>query len=104
MPGRIALASYWDTAAALINDGAISLELFNNSNGERVGVFAKCELLLGEIRPAYGPQFAASFAICTETSASVTNRRNYQSESWRDAPQVVTERKNHASHKTRYKR
>jgi hypothetical protein len=52
--------SYWDMAAALVNDGAISLELFNESNGEHVGVFAKCELLLGEIRAAYGPKFAAS--------------------------------------------
>ena len=54
------VVSYWDMAAALVNDGAISLELFNDSNGEHVGVFAKCELLLGEIRSAYGPKFAAS--------------------------------------------
>jgi hypothetical protein len=54
------VVTYWDMAAALVNDGAISLELFNDSNGEHVGVFAKCELLLGEIRSAYGPKFAAS--------------------------------------------
>ena len=53
--------SYWDMAAALVNNGAISLELFNDSNGEHIGVFAKFEPLLGEIRAAYGPQFAASF-------------------------------------------
>ena len=53
--------SYWDMAAALVNDGAISLELFNNSNGEHISVFSKIEPLLGEIRAAYGPQFAASF-------------------------------------------
>jgi len=54
------VATYWDMAAALVNDGAISMELFNNSNGEHIGVFAKCELLLGEIRSAYAPQFCAN--------------------------------------------
>jgi hypothetical protein len=53
--------SYWDMAAALVNNGAISLDLFNDSNGEHIGVFSKFEPLLGEIRAAYGPQFAASF-------------------------------------------
>ena len=52
--------TYWDMAAALVNDGAISLELFNDSNGEHIGVFAKYELLLGEIRSAYGPKFSAN--------------------------------------------
>jgi hypothetical protein len=52
--------TYWDMAAALVNNGAISLELFNDSNGEHIGVFSKIEPLLGEIRAAYGPQFAAN--------------------------------------------
>ena len=54
------VVTYWDMAAALVNNGAISLELFNDSNGEHIGVFSKIEPLLGEIRAAYGPQFAAS--------------------------------------------
>jgi hypothetical protein len=52
--------TYWDMAAALVNHGAISLEFFNDSNGEHIGVFAKYELLLGEIRSAYGPKFSAN--------------------------------------------
>ncbi len=60
--------SYWDMAAALVNDGAISLELFNNSNGEHIGVFSKIEPLLGEIRAAYGPQFAASLEKLIDAS------------------------------------
>src|SRR5271169_6816166 len=48
------VVSYWDMAAALVNDGGISLELFNNSNGEHIVVFAKIEPLLGEIRSSYG--------------------------------------------------
>jgi hypothetical protein len=53
--------TYWEMAAALVKNGAISLELFSDSNGEHIGVFSKIEPLLGEIRAAYGPQFAASF-------------------------------------------
>ena len=37
--------SYWDMAAALVNDGAIRSELFNACNGEHLAVFAKVELL-----------------------------------------------------------
>ncbi len=52
--------SYWDMAAGLVNNGAISLQLFNETNGEHLGTFAKIEPLLGEIRAAIGPQFAAN--------------------------------------------
>ena len=54
------VVSYWDMAAALVNDGAISLDLFTNTNGEHIGVFSKIEPLLGEIRSAYAPQFAVN--------------------------------------------
>jgi hypothetical protein len=53
--------TYWDMAAGLIHNGAISQQLFNDTNGEHIGVFAKIEPLLGEIRAAIGPQFAANF-------------------------------------------
>lgn len=49
--------SYWDMAAALVNHGAISTELFNDTNGEHIGVFSKVEHLLPEIRATYAPQF-----------------------------------------------
>src|ERR1700679_3496163 len=52
------VVTYWDMAAALVNDGAIRLELFNVANGEHFSVFSKVEPLLGEIRAKYGPQFA----------------------------------------------
>ena len=54
------VVTYWDMAAALVNRGAISLDLFTNANGEQIGVFAKIEPILGEIRAAFGPQFAAN--------------------------------------------
>jgi hypothetical protein len=50
--------TYWDMAAALVNSGAIDLELFNNANAEHIGVFAKVEPILADIRSAFAPQFA----------------------------------------------
>jgi len=52
--------TYWDMAAALVNNGAISLEMFNDTNGEHIGTFSKIERLLPEIRAAYSPLFAAN--------------------------------------------
>jgi hypothetical protein len=52
--------TYWDMAAALVNHGAISLDLFDDSNGEHIGTFSKIEPILGEIRAAYSPKFASN--------------------------------------------
>ncbi len=54
------VVTYWDMAAALVNSGAINAQLFNESNGEHIGVFGRIEPLLGEIRAAIAPTFAAS--------------------------------------------
>jgi hypothetical protein len=54
------VVTYWDMAAVLVNRGAIGLELFTEANGEHIGVFCKIEPLLGEIRAAFGPLFAAN--------------------------------------------
>jgi hypothetical protein len=54
------VVTYWDMAAALVNEGAIGLELFSAANAEHIAVFSKIEPLLGEIRAAYGPQFAVN--------------------------------------------
>src|ERR1700733_10656860 len=43
------VVTYWDMAAALVNTGAISLDLFTEANGEHIGIFAKIEPLIGEI-------------------------------------------------------
>ena len=53
--------SYWEMAAALVKNGAVSLELFSDSNGEHIGVFSKIEPLLGEIRAAYSPISSSTF-------------------------------------------
>ncbi len=51
------VTSYWEMAAALVNNGAINLKLFNDTNGEQYLVFGKIEPFLNEIRSAYGPQY-----------------------------------------------
>ena len=51
------VASYWDMAAALVNNGAISVRLFTETNGEQFLVFGKLEPFLKDIRSAFGPQF-----------------------------------------------
>jgi hypothetical protein len=52
------VVSYWDMAAALVKNGAVSLELFDDCNGEHIGTFSKIEPILAEIRSVYGPRFA----------------------------------------------
>jgi hypothetical protein len=54
------MVSHWDMAAALVNAGAINLDLFTRTNDEHIVVFAKIEPLLGDIRSAYSPQFAVN--------------------------------------------
>jgi hypothetical protein len=50
--------SYWDMAAALVNHGAIDEQLFNETNGEHIFVYAKIEPVLGELRTMFGaPDF-----------------------------------------------
>ena len=68
------VVSYWDMAAALVNDGAISLDLFTNTNGEHIGVFSKIEPLLGEIRSAYAPQFAVNIEKLIDATPDGRNR------------------------------
>ena len=62
------VVTYWDMAAALVNNGAISLDLFTQTNSEYLGVFAKIEHILPEIRSAYSPLFAAQLEKLIDSS------------------------------------
>ena len=42
--------SYWEMAAAFVNHGAIDPELFYDTAGEHIGVFAKIEPFIAELR------------------------------------------------------
>ena len=47
------VTSYWDMAAALVNHGAIDADIFNDTVGEHILVFAKIQPLLPELREKF---------------------------------------------------
>jgi len=47
------VTSYWEMAAALVNQGCIDSDVFNATNGEHFVVFAKIEPFLAELRQKY---------------------------------------------------
>ena len=50
--------SYWEMAAAMVNEGAIDEKLFNECNGEQIFVYSKVVDLLPDIRAMFGsPDF-----------------------------------------------
>ncbi len=53
------VASYWDMAAAFVNHGAIDEQMFNDINTEHIGIYAKLEPFLAELRaiPGLPPYF-----------------------------------------------
>jgi len=48
------ITSYWEMAATLVVHGAIDAQMFNESNGEHVLVFAKIEPFLADLRKQMG--------------------------------------------------
>jgi hypothetical protein len=53
--------SYWDMAASFVLNGAIDEQMFNDANGEQLGVFAKMEPFLPEYRTRMGnPKYLSS--------------------------------------------
>ncbi len=47
------VTSYWDMAASFVNHGAIDAEMFNDTVGEHIMVFAKIEPLLAGLREKF---------------------------------------------------
>src|SRR6185436_14304208 len=47
------VTSYWDMAASFVNHGAIDAEMFNDTVGEHIMVFAKVEPILAELREKF---------------------------------------------------
>ena len=44
------VTSYWDMAATFVNQGAIDANMFNQTSGEHMVVFAKIQPLLADLR------------------------------------------------------
>jgi hypothetical protein len=68
------VVSFWDMAAALVNAGAISLDLFTSTNTEHIIVFSKIEPLLADIRRAYAPDFAVNLEKLIDAIPDGRNR------------------------------
>jgi len=47
------VTSYWDMAAALVNQGCIDSDVFNAANSEHIVVFAKLEPILADLREKF---------------------------------------------------
>ena len=60
--------TYWDMAAALVKHGAISLDLFNDTNGEHIGVFLKVESFLAELRANFGSNYLVNLERLIDAS------------------------------------
>ena len=59
--------SYWDMAAALVNNGAIDEKLFNETNGEHLFVYSKIQPVLEEARAFFGnPDFLKNLQTLVE--------------------------------------
>jgi hypothetical protein len=47
------VTSYWDMAAALVNHGAIDADMFADTAGEHIFVFAKIQPILADLRERF---------------------------------------------------
>lgn len=51
------VTTYWDMACSFVNHGAIDADMFNDSNGEHVLVFAKLQPFLEQLRVSVSPNY-----------------------------------------------
>jgi hypothetical protein len=65
--------SYWEMAAAMVNNGAIDEKLFNETNGEHLFVYSKIATLIPEVRAMFD---SPEFLVNLETL--VTRVPNYE--------------------------
>jgi hypothetical protein len=67
--------SYWDMAATFVNHGAIDEDMFRETSGEHMMVFAKIEPFLDDLRAKFGnPNFLKNL------DALVSRLPNYKEE------------------------
>ncbi len=50
------VTSYWDMAASLVNNGGIDEQMFLEANTEHIGIFARIEPFIAEVREVFGEQ------------------------------------------------
>ena len=88
--------SYWDMAAALVNHGAISVELFTDTNGEHLSTFSKLEPFLEEMRASVGPQFMANLEKLVDATPNGRQRVTALRERFKRIRATMAEQAKHA--------
>jgi hypothetical protein len=83
------VASHWEVAAALVNNGGIDEKLFLEANSEHLVVFAKLQPFIAEIRETIGePDYLAHLEQLVmrvpNVEKKLENRRRLI-ERWREA-------------------
>jgi len=68
------VTTYWDMAASFVAHGILDGELFLESGGEMLAVFAKLEPLIPEIRANLNPRLLVNVERVAQGSASAQER------------------------------
>lgn len=69
------VATYWDMACALVNNGAIDESLFNQTNGEHIFVYMKLEPVLQEMRTMFdNPDFLKNLETLVKRMPNIEER------------------------------
>jgi hypothetical protein len=68
------VTTYWDMAASFVAHGILDRELFLESGGEMLVVYAKLEPLLAEIRASMNPRLLLNVEKVIQASASAQER------------------------------
>lgn len=67
--------SYWDMACAMVVNGAIDEELFNQTNGEHMVVYMKIEPVLEDLRKMFdNPEFCKSLETVVKGMPNIESR------------------------------
>ena len=69
------VVSYWDMACAMVTNGAIDEEFFNQTNGEHIFVYMKIEPVLEGIRQMFdNPDFCKSLETVVKRIPNIETR------------------------------
>jgi len=69
------VVSYWDMACAMVVNGAIDEELFNQTNGEHMFVYMKVEPVLQDIRAMFdNPEFLKNLETVVKRMPNIEAR------------------------------
>jgi len=69
------VVSYWDMACAMVVNGAIDEELFNQTNGEHIFVYMKVQPVLQDIRAMFeNPEFLKNLETVVKRMPNIDER------------------------------